>query len=280
MDKSGLFRIGDVANLFHLSVGTLRHYEKTGLLHPEYIDPDTGYRYYSTRQFECLNTIRYLRVLDTPLDQIADFLENRDVDRICELLRQQKETVISKQNALKNIEKKIENRLSQIQDALSSDLDTVRIAEVPARKITWIRSTLSIASYLDLELSIQELVHHQKDALVFLGKIGVGIAKEQLLKEKYDQYDMVFLLLEPEDSYEGEIYELPPETCVTLRFRGSHQEAPAYYQKLASFIAEHQLQITGFSKEITLIDYGLTNDTDKFVTEIQIPVSNSRLRKR
>ena len=100
MEKSGLFQIGDVARMFSLSVGTLRHYEKIGLLSPEYIDPETGYRYYSTRQFECLNTIRYLRVLDTPLEQIADFLKNREVDHIQELLRQQKEAVRIKQRAL------------------------------------------------------------------------------------------------------------------------------------------------------------------------------------
>ena len=35
---------------------------------------------------------------------------------------------------------------------------------------------------------------------------------------------------------------------------------------------EHHLQICGFSREITLIDYGITNDTDKYVTEICIPV--------
>ena len=86
MEKSGLFQIGDIARLFHLSVGTLRHYEKRGLLQPEYVDPQTGYRYYSIRQFESLNTIRYLRVLDTPLNQIADFLKNRDVCHIQELL--------------------------------------------------------------------------------------------------------------------------------------------------------------------------------------------------
>ena len=32
------------------------------------------------------------------------------------------------------------------------------------------------------------------------------------------------------------------------------------------------MQIIGFSREITLIDYGITNDTEKFVTEICIPV--------
>ena len=63
-----------VKNRTPLRVGTLPHYEKQSLLQPEYIDPETRYRYYSTRQFESLNTIRYLRVLDTPLNQIADFI--------------------------------------------------------------------------------------------------------------------------------------------------------------------------------------------------------------
>ena len=46
-----LFSIGDVAQLFHLSVSSLRHYETIGLLTPEYTDPATGYRYYGPRQF-------------------------------------------------------------------------------------------------------------------------------------------------------------------------------------------------------------------------------------
>ena len=38
MDKKDLFQIGNVAKMFNLSVGSLRHYEKSGLLKPEYID--------------------------------------------------------------------------------------------------------------------------------------------------------------------------------------------------------------------------------------------------
>ena len=83
-----LFSIGDVAQLFHLSVSSLRHYETIGLLTPEYTDPATGYRYYGPRQFEMLNTIRYLCALDMPLGQIRAFLRNRDVGRIEPLLAQ------------------------------------------------------------------------------------------------------------------------------------------------------------------------------------------------
>ena len=67
MDRTKLFPIGEVSKLFHISVSSLRHYENIGLLTPEYVSPDSGYRYYSAGQFEVLNTIRYLRALDLPL---------------------------------------------------------------------------------------------------------------------------------------------------------------------------------------------------------------------
>ncbi len=273
MEKSELFQIGDVAKMFHLSVGSLRHYEKAGLLQPEYIDKETGYRYYSTRQFECLNTIRYLRVLDMPLSQIADFMKNRDIDKMREMLRQQRETVIRKQKNLQIIERKIDNRLRQLEYALSSEFNVVNLIKTEARRIAWIRNNLCINSYLDLETSIRQLEEQQQDAVVFLGKVGVGITKENLLQKQYGSYDMVFLILDEEDSYKGTVAELPNETCVSIRFCGSHNEAPIYYQKLDDFIAKHKLTITGFSREITMIDYGITNDTSRFVTEIQIPIT-------
>ena len=272
MDKQDLFQIGDVAKMFHLSVSSLRHYEKIGLLQPEYIDNETGYRYYSTRQFECLNTIRYLRVLDIPLPKVADFLKNRDINKIREMLEQQKEIVISRQKDLQVIERKINNRLQQLEDALSSELNTIKIMQTETRRISWIHNSLSINSYLDLETSIRQLENQQKNAVVFLGKVGVGITKERLLNKQYDRYDMIFLILDKEDLYEGTVDELPEETCVSIRFCGSHKEAPLYYRKLDDFISDHKLKIAGFSKEITMIDYGITNDTSQFVTEIQIPV--------
>ena len=96
MDDKKLFRISDVAKMFRVSTGTLRHYEKAGLLCPEHTDQETGYRYYSVRQFEVLNTIRYLRALDLPLDEIAEFLHNRDIEVIEEKLERQKELIARK----------------------------------------------------------------------------------------------------------------------------------------------------------------------------------------
>lgn len=38
MEETKLFKIGEVAKMLHVSMGTLRHYEQAGLLTPEYVD--------------------------------------------------------------------------------------------------------------------------------------------------------------------------------------------------------------------------------------------------
>lgn len=272
MDKPKLFQIGDVAKLFHLSVSSLRHYENVGLLTPEYIAPDTGYRYYSPRQFEALNTIRYLRALDMPLAEIADFLQNKDVDKIEEKLRHQKEAVMEKQRELQRIERKIDNRLRQLYDAQHSEFDVVKVVQSPARRMVWMEDSLKIKDFFDMELPIRRLEQSQAETAIFLGKVGVGISVENLNAGNFEQYDGIFLLLDDVDQFDGTTVQLPETTCVAIRFRGSHPEAPEQYQKLLAYMAEHQLEAADFAREVTMIDYGITKDTGKFVTEISIPV--------
>lgn len=272
MEDKKLFQIGEVAKMFHISMGTLRHYEQYGLLKPERTDPKTGYRYYSVRQLETLNTIRYLRVLDIPLAQIAEFLQNRDTHVIEEKLVKQKQIIEQKQRELERISRKIDHRLEQLRDAASAELDTITMVNTPPSRIVLIRDLLKLESYLDLEYSIRRMEAGQKESLAFLGKVGVGISQESLEQGQFENYELAFLLLDEEDVYEGTVEEFPELSCVMVRFRGSHKEAAAYYEMLLRYIGGHGLRVAGFSREITLIDYGFTNDTEKFVTEIRIPV--------
>lgn len=239
MEDEKLFQIGDVARMFHLSPGSLRHYEQAGLLKPEYIDAQTGYRYYSVRQFEVLNTIRYLRALDMPIRQIEDFLKNRDIDVIENKLLKQKELIERKQRELALIERKIDHRLQQLRDAMNSELDVIQRKTLPACRMVVVKDSLQPQSYLDLEYAIRRLTENQAESVVFLGKVGVGISKER---------------------------------CVSIRFCGSHKEAGERYKKLMEYMEKEKLQAADFSREITMIDYGITNNTDKFVTENCIPV--------
>lgn len=273
MEMPKLFQIGDMAKLFHISVSSLRYYESLGLLTPERVDPDTGYRYYSVRQFEVLNTIRYLRELDMPLPEISDFLKNRDIDRMEEKLRQQKAEIERKRLELQRIERRIDNNLRRIRDAQDSELDVIKYAASPAMRIVWMDAALKISSSLDMEMPIRELEQSQAEAALFLGKVGVGISAENLEAGSFEQYDGVFLILDDEDRFDGKTVLLSETQCVSVRFRGSHTEAAEQYRRLMERIRAHGMKPSGFSREITMIDYGITSDREKFVTEISIPVT-------
>lgn len=267
-----LLSIGEVARLYHLSVSSLRHYEAIGLLQPEKVDPDTGYRFYSSRQFEVLNTIRYLRALDMPLAEIADFLQDRDVDKIEAKLRRQKAAVEEKLTELQRVRRKIDNRLRQLHEAQHAPFDTVCLEQSPPCRLLWMEEQVSPRHFLDLEASIRRLEQAQPEALIFLGKVGLGITAAHLTAGQFHPYDGLFLLLDREDRVRGNVLRLPKSLCAVLRFHGSHPEAPGQYAKLMAFLQENALEPAGSSREITLIDNGLTNDPEKFATEIRLPV--------
>ena len=72
-----MLKIGEFAWLSQVTVETLRHYDRVGLLKPAHLDPFTGYRYYSLNQLARLNRILALKDLGLPLEKIAQILEQK-----------------------------------------------------------------------------------------------------------------------------------------------------------------------------------------------------------
>jgi DNA-binding transcriptional MerR regulator len=72
--------IGDFARATHLSVKTLRHYHRIGLLEPADVDPDTGHRRYTTEQIPTAQVIRRFRATEMPLEEIHAVIAAPDLD--------------------------------------------------------------------------------------------------------------------------------------------------------------------------------------------------------
>lgn len=153
----GLLRIGEVARLFNLSVGTLRHYEQMGLLDPAHIDSASGYRYYGSRQLSTLNTISHLRVLDLPLAQIREFVTTRDVDLMQRQLAQQQELIERKRRELERVSRKIDNRLGLLHDALNTELDAICAIDAPELRCAVLRERVNPTDAYALEWQIRQL---------------------------------------------------------------------------------------------------------------------------
>lgn len=88
-----LYSIGETAKLMGVSVQTLRNYSNLKLLKPQYIDADSGYRYYSFQQFHYIDRIKYLRRLGLPLSEIEEILDDGKLDKMLSNLRVQKHRI-------------------------------------------------------------------------------------------------------------------------------------------------------------------------------------------
>lgn len=155
---------------------------------------------------------------------------------------------------------------------IAEPLGEITLIHSPALRLFWIDTALTAPDYSALELSTSRLAAAQAEALVFLGKVGFSVSQEHLNVGSFGQYDGEFLVLDEADRFAGDVIDLPASLCARVRFRGHHAESPAQYRRLMQFIREEGYTAAGFSREITVIDYGFTPDTEKFVTEIMNPL--------
>ncbi|WP_125707183.1 MerR family transcriptional regulator [Companilactobacillus zhongbaensis] len=265
-----LFSIGQLGKIFNIAIPTLRYYDEVGLLNPAKVDPDTHYRYYSTEQFERLNVITYLRALDLSVESIKEFFQARDTTKLEDMLVEQKERVNQQIHALQQIDQRIDARLNQVQDAANSVLEKIELVELP--QIPIISLNEDYRPNEDIEFPISTLRRkYGLDKNIFLGKIVLTLNRQQLMEHEFDEYNSLLLILEPGDGGDATGY-LPAGEYVRVRFHGTHQMAGDCYRKLLKYCQDKQLEIVDDAIETALIDYGITDNFDKYVTEIKIPV--------
>jgi len=69
-------QIGEFSKLCGVTVKTLRHYEKLGLITPRKVDEWTGYRYYNVNQLQTMETIRRFKELGFSLEEISSLMDS------------------------------------------------------------------------------------------------------------------------------------------------------------------------------------------------------------
>lgn len=80
---------GQMAAANGISKKALLVYQEKGLLVPDRVDEETGYRYYSYEQCSQLDMIRQLQSIGVSLCEIGDILRDRDIDVLEQLVERQ-----------------------------------------------------------------------------------------------------------------------------------------------------------------------------------------------
>jgi Cd(II)/Pb(II)-responsive transcriptional regulator len=104
-------KIGDLSNATGVEVGTIRFYERSGLMDLPERQPN-GYRSYGPRHLESLSFVRHCRALDMSMADIRRLLDlmtlpTEDCGNVNELVDQQIERVRARIKSLRALEKQL-----------------------------------------------------------------------------------------------------------------------------------------------------------------------------
>lgn len=80
------YQIGEVSKITGISKDTLHFYIKSGLITPDYVDPQNHYSYFSRWNMYQLDIITTCRRLDIPLEKVRQILSSGDNDKVVRLL--------------------------------------------------------------------------------------------------------------------------------------------------------------------------------------------------
>lgn len=70
-----MLSIGEFSNICQVSTKTLRYYAEIGLILPDEINPENGYRYYSIEQLKRMLFINRLKSYNFSLEEIRAILD-------------------------------------------------------------------------------------------------------------------------------------------------------------------------------------------------------------
>ncbi|GAA4654729.1 hypothetical protein GCM10023142_18670 [Anaerocolumna aminovalerica] len=97
----GLLRIGQVSKLYGISLDTLRHYDRKGLLKP-IIDSQNDYRYYSLEHLDILEMILVGKYINIPLNQMKERIDSESIDEYLSMVKEQKGTYKRRKKIIKS----------------------------------------------------------------------------------------------------------------------------------------------------------------------------------
>jgi len=282
-----MLRIGEFAWLSQVTVETLRHYDRTGLLKPARLDQFTGYRYYSQDQLPRLNRILALKDLGLPLDKVGQMLDQEvsvdELQGILELkLVELEEQAQEAQRRLARVasrldQTRLEGRIPGF-EVLLKTTQTQRIASVRETITNWDQEVVG-PTYTRMFDEVGEHLRSQG-----LKGAGAGIALYHHQAPYIDggggERELDVEAAIPADAPVAEservkVRELPEGEVAYTVHHGAFGGLSSAKQALFAWIETNGYHLAGPIREVYLhfdANHGADYDSPRHVTEVQFPV--------
>lgn len=268
-----MLKIGEFSALARVSVKTLRYYNELGLLRPVRIDPDSGYRYYSTSQLPRLHRILVLRDLGFPLDRIAQALDegvNADALRGMLMLRQAEQEERLREEGERLTRLKALLRLIEQEGVRASE---VVLKDVDPQKIVSIRDV--IPTYRNVGALFERLYQ----TIGPLASQGLALAVWHDAEYKDRDLDVeagVYVSPAVQVQNPASVRELPGATVASIVHHGAFGRISEAYLAILHWIDANEYRQAGPMRELFFrVSVPASRDDESNVREIQVPVGKA-----
>jgi DNA-binding transcriptional MerR regulator len=270
----GLLTIGAFSRACLLSIKSLRAYHEAGILVPASVDPLTGYRAYHPAQLTDAAVIRRLRALDLPLDQVREVVRAHDPEVTRRVLARHEAAMRERLDEVTRI-------VAELQEGVArpSEHTPVHVRRVPALHTLAVRGEVrevEFASFLDRAYG---------QLMAMLGRLGLepagpsgALYPPQIPDDGPEPVEAYVPIASPvalpDDRGPVVLSQVPAARVAVVVHAGGYDTIDATYRQIGAWVARHATPSGLAVREVYLVSYGETTDTDQFRTEIHWPVEN------
>lgn len=258
--------IGEFAQVTRLSVRTLRRYHERGLLEPAVVDPDSGYRYYTSEQIPAAQVIHRLRELDMPVREVREVLAAHDPDERASVVAAHLDRLAAELDrtraAVTSLQRLIRPEPGRLDVELRSE---------PPMTVAAIGETVAESRILDwYDAAMAEL------DTALAGRQPTGPPGGRYAGELFTAGSGEVLVYQPvaDPPAAGRVHPLTlpaAELAVTVH-PGPHDDLDVTYGRLGAYVTDHALAIAGPVHETYLRGPRDDPDPASWRTEIGWPI--------
>ncbi|MCI8646280.1 MAG: MerR family transcriptional regulator [Firmicutes bacterium] len=279
MKDEQYYSIGKASKICDVSTRMLRYYEEIGLITPDRISEQNGYRYYTIATMRNVQAIRYLAAQGFSLEEIRQALTSDDLDMLqsffIEKIEETKDTISYYHQRLDSL-KGWCSLIIEGTEALRHKVFSPHTNYIP-RELYFFYERERPADEQHSEIYI-ETEYFTKSKSDGHSMIDVGGAFnlyyqswQERLENTYARQTLLQTMYENSASLENTM-QFGGFNAVCAYHIGDMKSVGATYEMLIRWAEEHNFLLRGDCLERHVLDIYSTRDSSMFVTELLLPL--------
>lgn len=273
--EKDLYTIGEVSKECKVSKKTLRFYEQLGIILPDKVCPENGYRYYSRDTMNLIPIIKYYKQMGFKLQEMSGVQASGSYFY-------HEYNFVNKLDELKKEEQEIKNRYTAVYDwhdllregtmAIENQIQDVSIKYLDKTLYYGLEQDFSY-DYKEAVINIPWVNYLEENNCAITGPVILNFPSYE--KKKAGEKQKAWIIQQPVGLFNPNVNqkEFGGMMYASLYHLGDPATIAEKYTKVEEWARQHEYICGPECYERYVIDYWATRETNKFVTEILIPIS-------